>query len=183
MRILVDPLPPALTTTARDKATPATNEPVTGCPPMPLHRSSDHHFLAPADFDARFAPTDAQVATVRAWLEGAGLTVTDVPSDHLLLSVVGDNAALERATGVALHQVSWNGEAHTSVVAQPTVPADVAADVTTILGLDDLVQMRPHFALSQAQPHDDVPASGVCCLFGPSDAHAFYDNPTTYQGT
>src|SRR5205823_2789576 len=78
---------------------------------------------------------------------------------------------------------SWNGAIHTSVLARPTVPADVAADVTTILGLDDLVQMAPHFALSQAQPRDNVPASGVCCLFGPSDARGFYDNPTTYQGT
>ena len=36
------------------------------------------HFLSPAQVQARFGPTSAQIAAVKSWLTGEGLTVTSV---------------------------------------------------------------------------------------------------------
>src|SRR5262249_29896793 len=39
-------------------------------------------YLTSQQFNARFRPTDAQVASVTKWLRGAGLTVDAVPATH-----------------------------------------------------------------------------------------------------
>src|SRR5690349_3929251 len=40
--------------------------------------ASYRHFLTPAQYSQRFAPSNTEVAQVRAWLQSAGLKVTGV---------------------------------------------------------------------------------------------------------
>src|ERR1700679_2000312 len=61
-------------------------------------------FLSDADFASRFAPTAADVAVVRAHLEGHGLTVTDVPSNNAYLAVSGAASRVEAAFSIRLGQ-------------------------------------------------------------------------------
>ncbi len=56
------------------------------------------HYLSHSQYVSQFAPTAAQVAAVKTWLTGAGLTVTSVGPDNHYLAVTG--AASARLGGV-----------------------------------------------------------------------------------
>ena len=49
-----------------------------------------HHFLTPAQFKARYAPTDADAAKVAAHLRQSGFTNVKVASNNLLVSADGN---------------------------------------------------------------------------------------------
>ncbi len=58
-----------------------------------------HHYLTPAQQNARFGPTTAQTAAVRAWLAGSGLKVTSATEQYL--AVAGSAAQAEAAARTA----------------------------------------------------------------------------------
>src|SRR5262245_8860982 len=64
--------------------------------------ASYHHFLTPAAVRARFAPSQATVDTVKAWLQGSGLEVLDVPANNLYVEVIGNAAQMASTFGVTL---------------------------------------------------------------------------------
>src|SRR6202453_5396559 len=71
------------------------------------------HFLSAAEFAARFAPADADVAKVIAGLASYGLAATRTTATTL--SVTGLPADMERAFSVSLH--SYQVPAHDHVAA------------------------------------------------------------------
>jgi subtilase family serine protease len=111
---------------------------------------SYRHFLSPAQVQARFGQTPAQIGAVRTWLRGAGLRVTG-ENHHLAngyVAVSGSMAAASRAFGVRFARYRMPGQ---GVVRAPeqaaTVPTRVAASVLGISGLSTAVQrMRPMIA-------------------------------------
>ncbi|WP_168209727.1 protease pro-enzyme activation domain-containing protein [Chromobacterium paludis] len=60
-----------------------------------------HHFLSPAQFRARFAPSNDTVARVSARLQAAGLSVKRIGS--ALLQVSGPAPAVQKAFGAEVH--------------------------------------------------------------------------------
>jgi kumamolisin len=131
--------------------------------------SSFHQFLTTEEFQARFAPSAADVAAITASLSKFGLTVTQ--SSTTTLSVTGSTAALERAFSVSLHQFNVAGHGTTPgysfhrPTGPATVPADIAPLVHAVVGLDSSPHFRPH--LQQAakgvtlQKGVPVPASSA----------------------
>lgn len=101
--------------------------------------ASFHHYLARGQFAARFGPSTAEVATVRSALVTAGLSVTSVSSNHLLVSFSGPASTVEQAFHTGLVRVRLAsgsiGQATTSAV---RLPANVARDVAAVVGLDQL---------------------------------------------
>src|SRR6266487_2182236 len=53
------------------------------------------HFITPAAYKARYAPTDAAVRSVSSWLTSSGLKVTGVEANHRYISVSGSVAAAQ----------------------------------------------------------------------------------------
>ena len=98
-------------------------------------------YLTPAQVQQSFGATPAQVAAVRAWATGAGLTV--VGSDPHYLDVHGSAADVDRAFGTHLHEYDVRGQLLKAPATNAVVPASVAAAVLGVTGLsDDAPTMR-----------------------------------------
>jgi subtilase family serine protease len=114
------------------------------------------HFLRPAQVQARYGATAAQVSAIRAWLRSAGLTVTSV-RNHVAGGYVaarGPVAAARRAFAVrfARYRVAGQGVVRAPQQAA-SVPARVAASVLEITGLSTARQvMRPQTASAGGLP-------------------------------
>jgi subtilase family serine protease len=100
-----------------------------------------------ADF-AKFAPTAAEVQTVKAELEKQGLTVTSVDPQNFSVRARGDGATIAAAFGTELHTFSYKG---TSFQA-PTKPAQLSgaagALVDSTLGLERHT-VRPQLTIAR----------------------------------
>jgi kumamolisin len=102
-------------------------------------------FLTAEQFVARFGPTPAEMAKVATSLTKYGLTVERATATTL--KVTGSAANIERAFAVSLH--SYEVPAHDNVagytyhapLSAATVPEEISASVTAVVGLDS----EPHF--------------------------------------
>jgi kumamolisin len=110
------------------------------------------HYLTAEQFEARFAPTDAQVGQVIAGLAKYGLTAQR--SSAMTLKVSGLPADMERAFAVSLHvyEVPAHGNASgysfRVSLSGPTIPAEISASVAAVIGLDSHPRYRPHYAFA-----------------------------------
>jgi hypothetical protein len=98
------------------------------------------HYLKPGEFGRVFGSGSAS-ASVKSMLERAGLRVTSVSSNGLLVSFSGSAAHVEAAFGTRLGTFRLsdgrNVFAPTSAV---SAPVGVAADIETVLGLNDILE-------------------------------------------
>jgi subtilase family serine protease len=123
-----------------------------------------HHFLTLAQFRARFAPSDQQIAAVEASLRSHGLAPGAVTANGLIIPVRASAGHLASALGTSFQRVKLAGgrTAYANTRA-PQFDASVAGLIQGVIGLDTLT--RPH-ALSLELPHVSGGRSG------PRVAHA-----------
>jgi hypothetical protein len=108
-----------------------------------------HHFLARGQFAARFGPTPAQIAVVRAALRSEGLSPGQVSTDGLSIAVTAPASAVERAFGTTLVRYRLpGGRIAFANSSPPRLPAAAAPYVQGVLGLNDLY--LPHNQLARA---------------------------------
>ena len=122
-------------------------------------------YLSTTTFDATFAPTDAQVAAVRAWLSAAGLTVTNVASNHRLVSVSGTVAAAEKAFGTKIANYQRNGKIVRAPESDLVIPTDLASVVTGVGGLDTEPRLNKPAKLGVAPPPDAFLNATPCSTY------------------
>jgi|GEM_PF-511694 len=95
---------------------------------------SYQHYLTPAQIQARFGATPAQVAAVQKWLTGAGLKISGVQSDWI--DAVGDSAAVQRAFGTEIKDYQGSdGSVKYAAASSAVIPASVADYVEGVSGL------------------------------------------------
>jgi subtilase family serine protease len=110
----------------------------------PLYRK----FLSPAQFAAKFGPTDDDVAAVKTYFQRLGVTVER--NSTTTLHLTGLPARLERAFQVTLHQftVAAHGSApaysYRAPLQRPTMPAEIAGATLQVLGLDTQPTFHPN---------------------------------------
>ena len=142
-----------------------------------------HHFLTQDEFNALYAPQPAEEEAVVAHLVRSGLTVTERAPNRLLVGAVGSVEALEHAFGVEIHALDYRGRRHYAAMGEPSLPADLAASVLGVVGLDDLVARRPHFATATPVAAPRAMLGSNCCHLGPQDIAHLYDDGPTYDGS
>ena len=102
-----------------------------------------HQYLAPGQFDSVFGPTPATIAATRAWLASTGLQV-GATSGGLLIPVTGTDAQVESAFRVPLVRAHLaDGRTVRLATRDPSLPADLAASVTGVIGLSDQSTAQP----------------------------------------
>lgn len=138
-----------------------------------------HHFLTPAEFDARFGPSPMSEAQLAAVLRAAGLLVERPPESTSLLLARGTAASVEQLFGV---QLDWyrtaDGEQYYAPRAAPHIPAALSGLISGVLGLDSrrIPVTRPLLASRAGQG----PAEGG---LEPADLARVYDvGPLQAQG-
>jgi subtilase family serine protease len=98
------------------------------------------HFLTPAQFKQRFAPTQQQVSAVTSWLTSTGLKVTQA-NDHYV-RVQGSLSAATKAFGVDFSGYKVDGKVERAPQRDATVPSAVSSSVLTVTGLDSRKAVR-----------------------------------------
>ena len=95
-------------------------------------------FLTPAQLQANYGPTTAQVAAIESWVQSTGLTVTGMMRKvGGYVSVTGSLAAATAAFGVRFGMfTSTDGQAYRAPEQEATTPSNLAGSILTISGLD-----------------------------------------------
>ena len=102
-----------------------------------------HHYLNAATFDALYAPLPSSEAAVINYLRSQGLTITTTYPNRLVVDAQGTVAQAEQAFQVQIE--NYKNAAGLSYFANdvaPSLPTSLASVVTSVSGLDDLLQYR-----------------------------------------
>jgi subtilase family serine protease len=124
------------------------------------------HYLSPEEVRARFGPSDGAISGVRAWLTGAGLTVTAV--DDRVAGYVEASGSVQAATeafGVTFGTFTGpDKKADRAPEQEASVPASLASYVLTVKGLDTAAhRMKPADTLPP--PPQNYWIAGPCSGF------------------
>ncbi|WP_217493973.1 protease pro-enzyme activation domain-containing protein [Humibacillus sp. DSM 29435] len=100
-------------------------------------------YLTAAQWRSRFAPTDADAATVSTWLRSQGFTVTGTPKNHRFISFDGTAAQANAAFGAQLSTFSTKTGTATAPSAAVSLPTAIAGLVAGVSGLDSTALSKP----------------------------------------
>jgi len=144
------------------------------------HSPGYHHFLTPAQFNAFFAPTTRQVATVVAYLRSQGIHVSSVAPNHLLIDASATVGQVEAAFGVQINNYRLGGRVVYAPANDPAVPQNIAAIVQSIGGMDNVGLYQPLGMLAmtrvrQAAHRTVQPFPGPAGGYTPSELQTAYD--------
>jgi kumamolisin len=135
-----------------------------------------HQFLTPQQFTDQYGPTEVQVSAVTDWLKSQGLTIAGVAPNRLTIRVKATTGALERVFDIRINDYQYSGRSVFSPAGKPHVPPAIAGEVTTILGLSDVVKPRP---LSIPRPLSAAQScGGVRLSYTPHQITTAYDWPS-----
>jgi len=123
--------------------------------------------LRPAQYTARYAPTNAEAAALSAWLKGRGLKVVGLTQDNLWVKAQGSTQQVAHAFGVSINDYRAGGRTFYANDRAPVVPANL--HVSGITGLDNYAVLRTALSTSRRparSPAVDagpaMPADGYC---------------------
>ncbi|MEW2621986.1 S53 family peptidase [Streptomyces sp. NPDC048106] len=127
-------------------------------------------FLTPAQYDAKYGATQAQVSAVKKWAQDAGLTV--VSATRHAITVKGGNAAIAEAFGTAVHNYKVSGKVRHAPAHDMTVPGSIAADVLGVTGFtspganvakpDSRRASAPEGSAASAADDGTLPTTATC---------------------
>jgi len=115
-----------------------------------------HKWLTAEQFGARFGASQADIATITAWLTSHGFTVNYVYPSGVLVDFSGSAAQVREAFQTEIHYLDVNGVRHVSNMSDPTIPAALASAVSGLVSLHDF---SPH-AMKRARPQDTYTYQG-----------------------
>jgi subtilase family serine protease len=98
--------------------------------------ASYRHYLTPAQFRQKFAPTAADALAVQNWLKASGLRVTYTPSNRHYVAAQGTARQIERAFGTTLNTYRYAGMSLRSPSTNLSVPTAIRSKVSGVIGID-----------------------------------------------
>jgi subtilase family serine protease len=122
--------------------------------------ASYRHFLSPAQYQARFAPTAATVRSVRSYLTSAGLKISSVGADNRYVAVKGSVKAAEKAFGTQIERYRHNGKNVQAPASALKVPAGLAS-----AGLDTTPKATRPASRQAAPPPAGFRNARPCSLY------------------
>ena len=113
-------------------------------------------WLTNARFNARYAPTRAQVLAVQRWLRARGFAVTKTFRSGMYVQATGTAARVERVFGTALHEYRYGGatlRSNATPLSLPaTTPAAVTGAIAGIIGIDQGSALKQPAATEPGPP-------------------------------
>jgi len=136
------------------------------------------HFLTPAEFTARFGPTESDYAAVTAATKKLGLQVTGTHPNRLILDVSGPASAVNSAFGLHLQRYrNASGREFYAPNAGPALPAGLAGRLSGVIGLDNALRLHSHLRPALRSALSPRSGSGPQGGLTPSDIQAAYSLP------
>ncbi|HTW64055.1 MAG TPA: protease pro-enzyme activation domain-containing protein [Bryobacteraceae bacterium] len=146
-----------------------------------------HHYLTPAQFAARFGPTDADYQALAAFFGVNGFTVTGTHPNRMILDISGRVTDINRTLHV--NMMTWRHPTRGEFFAPDREPSlDAGVTILDITGLDDFVVPHPmdlrSRLLNRAQPLAKAltTGSGPAGLFTGNDFRSAYAPSVSLNG-
>ena len=93
-------------------------------------------YLTSEEFESKYSPTPADIASVRSYFESEGFQITSVPRNRLFMTVSAPAAQVERVFATHLGQYEIEkGQLRRAPIEAATMPAAIASRVLGVLGL------------------------------------------------
>jgi subtilase family serine protease len=102
------------------------------------HSSLYHRYITPPEFTALFAPDQAMVDAVAAYLRNQNIRVRSVSSNKLLIRASGSISNIEHAFNTTLADYVVAGQTVYAPATTPSVPATLSGMILNISGLDNV---------------------------------------------
>lgn len=128
-------------------------------------------YLTAGQFNARFAPTAKQIASVKGFLAGSGLKVSSVAQGNRWVTVSGTVRQVESAFGTTLKNYNYQGRTLRASTGALTVPAAIAGVVAGVVGVSQTGTLRtpdsvtPNSGGPVVGPKDAVPPRAACSTY------------------
>lgn len=139
-------------------------------------------WLTNAQFSARYAPTSADITSVRSWLAGQGFQVTKTLPSGMYVEASGTTAQVEKTFGTTVKNYSYQGKTVRANASELSFPAGTPSAVTGViggvLGVDQGSQLH--------QPADPAPGPPAGARYGVQPCSSYYgqklatDQPSAY---
>jgi subtilase family serine protease len=137
-------------------------------PSSPSYR----HFLTPAQFAQRFAPSAGTRGEVTAWLKKQGLQVTNTSANGLEISVRGSAARIQAAFNTPIYSFKRGSQTFIANTQAVRVPGTFGSQILSVSGLSTEAQLQP------------VPGPKLQSTpqgYSPADIHNLYDFNSLYS--
>jgi subtilase family serine protease len=137
-------------------------------------------YLTASQFNARYAPSSADVDAVRSWLKGAGFDVAAAaPAGNRWVEASGSVAKIESAFGVDELTYRHAGRTLDAPNAAPSVPSSLAGVVAGVAGLDGSDSlMQPAGARERDLPSADPKADPSPAFVNAPPCSSYYGEKT-----
>jgi subtilase family serine protease len=137
--------------------------------------ASYRDYLTPAQFRARFAPSQAQAGAVQSWLRGQGFSLGYTPQNNHYVSAEGTVAQAEAAFGTSFGMYAVQGLTVRSPSSDVSIPSSLAGIVSGVIGLDDSAQFvhTDHTTGDAPPPAAFVSAKPCSAYWGEKQATGF----------
>ncbi|MGB8260277.1 MAG: protease pro-enzyme activation domain-containing protein [Terracidiphilus sp.] len=97
-----------------------------------------HRYLSPEEWNARFAPSEADEQAVVDWATANGLKVAQRFANRLIVDVEGDVAAIEKAFAIQINRYQVGQSTEYSNDHDPAIPAHLQPIVQSVGGLNNI---------------------------------------------
>ena len=135
-----------------------------------------HHYLTPEEYEKRFGPSAAALATVERSLSAAGFRVTLPAAGGSLLGAQGTVAQAEAFFGVQLSDYrTASGETYYAPDAAPRLPDEWKGAALSVLGLNNRPALHPAGILRMAQTPQTSAQQPAPRLLDPTALERAYD--------
>ncbi len=120
------------------------------------HSPNYHQWLTPEQFGKQFGPTDADIQTVKTWLQSHGFTVGSTKG-RTVLEFSGSASQVKEAFHTTIHKYAVNGEQHWANASDPMIPTALTPAVAGVLTLHNFLKKPASHFSGQAVPAKIVP--------------------------
>lgn len=143
-------------------------------PASPSYR----HFLSPAQFRARFAPTDSSVGAVKSWLVSQGFHIVYTPANHHYVSAEGTLAQAANAFGTTFNMYKIDGLTVRSPATNLSIPTSLSGIIDGVIGLDDSAQfVHTDHTIGDAPPPAAFVTGQPCSVYWGEKQATGFTNP------
>ncbi|WP_194270606.1 S53 family peptidase [Glaciimonas soli] len=140
-----------------------------------------HKFLTPAQFNAQYAPTQAQVDAVVKHLTKSGFKNITVSSNHTLISADGTAATVTQAFNTSLKRFTHHGRSVYANDKPAQVPAELSNIIGSVLGLQNAaIHHTMHSGvMSKPARTTTLATTGTEVAHTPTQYYGIYGGSTT----
>ena len=142
------------------------------------HSAQYGQYLTPAQFRQQFAPPQAQVGAVQAWLRSQGFNVEYTPTNNHYVSAEGTVAQAQAAFGTTFGMYNVQGLTLRSPSSDISIPNSLAGIVNGVIGLDDSAQLvHTDHTTGDAPPPPAFVSAQPCSMYWGEKQAAGFTNP------